>query len=362
MKIVFLNHYISGGGAERVTCLLADKMADKGHEVAIMTNLYKPFTYNISYSVKKIPLFKAERESNSRVNLYHMICNTRSMLKEIEPDVVIGVMPLMNFVALSAKLGLHVKTKIIASDHTSFERKLPLHIRLIRKYVYKLADMVTVLTQADFIFLGDKLPRKRVMPNPLAYPCVNKVDAQRSKIILAAGRLDDWRVKGFDLLIKAWATIAEFYPEWKLCIAGGGKDSSKQQLLKLANELNVSSHLEFLGFRKDLDAVMRQSSIFVLSSRVEGFGMVLIEAMSQGCACISFDDGGRQREIITSKQEGIVVDKHDEKGLAEAISYLIADDNLRYSIAQASVNRAVNFSLDIIEKRWEKLINDLCKA
>lgn len=360
MKIVFLNSSVSGGGAERVTCLLADKMVDRGHEVMLMTNLFRPFAYTIGERVMKEPLFCSEREAKSHRYLYYMILNTRRMIIKFDPDVIIGVMPLMNFVAIVARIGLNVK--VIASDHTSFERKLPLHIRLIRKYAYRKADMVTVLTQADFDYVGDNLPRKRVMPNPLAYPCVNKVEAQRSKIILAAGRLDDWRVKGFDMLIKAWATIAESYPEWKLCIAGGGKDSSKQQLLKLANELNVSSHLEFLGFRKDLDAVMRQSSIFVLSSRVEGFGMVLIEAMSQGCACISFDDGGRQREIITSKREGVIVEKHDEKELAEAIRFLIADDNLRYSIAQASVKRAANFSLDIIEKRWENLISEICKV
>lgn len=360
MKIVFLNHSVSGGGAERVTGLLADKMVDRGHEVMLMTNLFRPFAYTIGERVKKEPLFCSEREAKSRRYLYYMIRNTRRMIMNYNPDVIIGVMPLMNFTAIAARIGLNVK--VIASDHTSFERKLPLHIRLIRKYAYRKADMVTVLTQADFDYLGDNLPRKRVMPNPLAYPCVNNVDVLRKKIILAAGRLDEWRVKGFDILIKAWATIADYYPEWKLCIAGGGKESSKRKLVQLADELNVLPRIDFLGFRKDLDAVMRQSSIFVLSSRVEGFGMVLIEAMSQGCACISFDDGGRQREIITSKREGVVVGKHDEKELAEAIRYLIADDNLRYSIAQASVKRAANFSLDIIEKRWEELISELCKV
>lgn len=357
MKIVFLNHFISGGGAERVTCLLADKMVERGHNVILMTNLFKPFSYNVCEEVKKRRLFNTEKEAKSRVPLYYMIRNTRIMMKEEKPDVVIGVMPLMNLVAVMAAEGL--KTKVIASDHTSFDRKLPFHIQLIRKYAYRMADHVTVLTQTDYNYLGKKLPRKTVMPNPLAYPCVTEVGNNRRKNVLAVGRIDDWRVKGFDVLIKAWSMIAEKHTDWVLEIAGGGKDISKETLLQIAKDNNVESRVELLGFRRDIDAVMRESSVFVLSSRVEGFGMVLIEAMSQGCACVSFDDGGRQREIITSEKEGIIVEKHDAQKLAESLDMLIRDSELRHALSEAAINRADFFNLDKIELRWENLIKSL---
>lgn len=357
MKIVFLNHFISTGGAERVTCLLADKMVEKGHEVILMTNLFIPFAYSVSGQVKKRALFVTENEANSCVSLCYMIRNARLMMKEETPDVVIGVMPLMNLVAVIAAVGL--KTKVIASDHTSFDRKLPFHIRLIRTYAYRMANHVTVLTHADNNYLGDKLPRKTVMPNPLAYPCVKEIGNERKKTVLAVGRVDDWRVKGFDVLIQAWSMIAKKYPDWVLEIAGGGKESSKESLLQIAKENNVEGCVKLMGFRRDIDAVMRESSIFVLSSRKEGFGMVLIEAMSQGCACISFDDGGRQSEIITSGKDGIIVEKHEARLLAGSIEKLIGDNGLRQKLAESAIKRAENFNLDSIESKWEKLIKAL---
>ena len=136
-------------------------------------------------------------------------------------------------------------------------------------------------------------------------------------------------------------------------------DASKEALLQMAEDHHVGGSVRLLGFRKDIDAVMRESSIFVLSSRVEGFGMVLIEAMSQGCACISFDDGGRQREIITSEKEGIVVEEHDARMLAANLEKLIDDSELRHALSESAVERADYFNLDKIELRWEDLIKSL---
>lgn len=181
MKIVFLNHFISSGGAERVTSLLAGKMVEKGHEVILMTNLFKPFYYEFNKQVKLMPLFDKEEQACSKKSLFYMIRNTRIMMKELRPDTVIGMMPLMSFVAVLAAVGL--PTKVIASDHTSFERRMPFHIRLIRSYVYRFASKVTVLTKADYDYLGGKLPQKIVMPNPLAYPCVKIIGKDRKKCI-----------------------------------------------------------------------------------------------------------------------------------------------------------------------------------
>ena len=355
MKIVFLNHFISGGGAERVTCLLADKLQKSGHAVIMMTDLFHPFAYHVDESVRKVKLFNTEKEAHSRGYLYYMIRNTRAMLKREQPDVIIGVLPIMNLVAILAAKGL--KTKVIASHHTSFDRRENIHIMVIKNQVYKWADAVTVLTQADYDYLGKRLPKKVVMPNPLAYPCVNTPVGNRRKNIVAVGRLDVWQIKGFDLLIEAWSRIAKDYPDWQLEIAGGGKECSFEEIKRIAKDNGVLHRVNFLGFRKDIDAVMRESSIFALTSRIEGFGMVLIEAMSQGCACVSFDDGGRQREIIQDDKEGIVIDGHNPEALSDALKKLIEDDRLRYDIAENGIKRADSYNIDIIAKKWENLIN-----
>ena len=355
MKIAFLNHYIAGGGAERVTCVLAGEMCKRGHNVILITDIFKPFAYTFDNRVKILPLYKEKKQFNNRILMdFYTIKNTRHILKTEFPDVLIGVQPQMNFAAIVASIGLN--TKVIATDHTSFDRKLHFNIRFIRNYIYCFADAVTILTQADYNYLGRRLSNKVIMPNPLCFPCILNIDTNRKMNILAAGRLGVWYLKGFDLLIRAWSLIAKDYPEWTLDIAGGGSDKSKEQLYQIAQKYNVEKRINFLGFREDLDAVMRQSSIFALTSRVEGFGMVLIEAMSQGCACVSFDDGGRQREIIRNDKEGIIIERHDVSSLANAFRNLIEDENLRYTISKVSIQRASDFSIDNIYKKWDGLI------
>ena len=103
----------------------------------------------------------------------------------------------------------------------------------------------------------------------------------------------------------------------------------------------------------------QRSSIFILSSRYEGFGMVLIEAMSQGCACIACDYNGRQREIIQNNDEGVICEPDNEEELASAIKSLIDNRNLRKNVQEGGIARSYNYSLDSIMKRWEIIINKL---
>lgn len=359
MNIIFLNHFIAGGGAERVVSLLSKKMIEKGHKVCLVTDVSISFSYEFDTNVCVYPLYRSDREKRSFLRLYYMVKNCRFCIKKETANVLIGVLPLMNLVAILASMGL--KNKVIASEHTSFDRPLGWHIRFIRNVVYRFADVVTILTQADYNYLGSKLSNKVIMPNPLSYPCVQEISVRR-KNILAVGRLDVWKVKGFDLLIEAWGKIAHKYPDWTLDIAGEGTEKSIQYLQKLSCDVNVEKQVVFLGFRNDIDVVMRMSSIFALTSRYEGFGMVLLEAMSQGCACISFDCGGRQREIITNDDEGIIIEKHDVLGLSKGLEKMIQDDALRCKLSKAGVERAKDFDLNIVEERWEKIMRKIIEG
>ena len=162
------------------------------------------------------------------------------------------------------------------------------------------------------------------MPNPLTFtPIVVAEDGEmindlgtvieKEKIILAAGRLNDWKCKGWDLLIKAWALIngqetmgngqindqSLALSGWRLQIAGTGSEQDFSFLKQLCKENDVEDSVEFLGYRTDMKELYQKASIFCLSSRSEGLPMVLIEAMSQGCAPVACENLGRTKEIIT---------------------------------------------------------------
>jgi glycosyltransferase involved in cell wall biosynthesis len=359
MKVCFLNVNMAGGGAERVSALLLNHMnLEDGYDMHLITDTIAPFAYQVELSENHIhPLYKSEKEKKGNFSFLYMVKNVRRYLKEIKPDVLVCIMPWMTLVGTLAKIGLPVK--LIASDHTSIDRPVHFHIKFIKEYIYPIADAVTLLTETDAKILRDKLPKKVVIPNPLAFTPISDYNGNRKNNILAVGRLDVWDIKGFDLLIRAWGLIAKKHAKWKLEIAGTGAESSKQKLLEIAKENGVLDQFELLGFRKDIDIIMRESSIFALTSRIEGFGMALIEAMSQGCACVSFDNGGRQQEIIRNSKEGLIVDKYDIKLLAQQIDYLIINEDARQTIAKGGVLRSEDYSIEIIASIWDRLFNRL---
>ena len=224
-----------------------------------------------------------------------------------------------------------------------------------QKYEWnKRYDHVTVLTNADKLCVNKVLSNVSVLPNPLVYTPISHLP-NKEKIILAAGRLDAWHVKGFDLLIKAWSKLSKNYSEWKLQIAGNSKGLGKEYLQSIASELNLGSQLEFIGYQNDMLPVYRRASVFVLSSRYEGFGMVLIEAMSQGCASIACDYKGRQREIITSNQEGVICPADDIDSLANAMQAVISNEEYMNKLQLNAIERSKYFSLDNTMDRWESI-------
>lgn len=358
MKILFYVDNLESGGAARVVVNLANELVQREHIVYIATNTV---TCHINYAPNDklhiLPWYSENHYQQSRVvKFMKLLKAAREIAQKTAPDFVIGVQSNAYLFALLGTLRLNIP--IIASDHTSFARKLPKFINFIRFYLYNFADAVTILTQSDYDFLGSRLPKKKVISNPLSYP-IFKGESMRRNNILAAGRLEAWSIKGFDLLIEVWGRIANMYPDWVLEIAGGGSEQALSHLKLKARKYNVEHRVNFLGFCSDIDIVMRESSIFVLSSRVEGFGMVLIEAMSQGCACIAFDDGGRQKEIITSDDYGLLVENGNLNKLEKALVSLIEDDDLRKRLSKKARNEVNRYSTLKVVDRWELLFKEL---
>ena len=243
-------------------------------------------------------------------------------------------------------------------------------------WLNKLFDVVTVLTEADRKVIGNRLRRVAVMPNPLSLtPLSISVGGSMTNdegepvykrpFVLAAGRLDAWHYKGFDLLLKAWAMVQTACKEqmqregWKLVIAGKDEAEGQRYLETLVHKYSLRDNVSFLGFRKDMVRLYQESSIFVLSSRYEGFGLVLIEAMSQGCACVTTDYKGRQMEILGSEDCGMVCQPEDVDALAEALQRVIMDDELRQRLQINAIARSRYFLPANIVKRWEQLIAEV---
>jgi GalNAc-alpha-(1->4)-GalNAc-alpha-(1->3)-diNAcBac-PP-undecaprenol alpha-1,4-N-acetyl-D-galactosaminyltransferase len=233
-------------------------------------------------------------------------------------------------------------------------------VKMLDRYSLWMYSNFTVLTAPDKECLGKKGKKAFIMPNPLTFTPLDSIPP-KEKIILASGRINDWKYKGWDVLIKTWGKIAAKYPDWKILIAGNGNEETFSFLKNMAKEHGVLNRIDFLGFRTDIVDLFQRASIFLLSSRTEGLPMVLIEAMSQGCAPVATDFKGRTKEIITSDKEGLLANPEDADKLAENISKLIDDPSLLAEIQKNAIERSKYYLPNNVLDIWESYLKSIVK-
>ena len=362
-RIVIIVHNLTGGGAERVASLWANGFNSRGYDVTVIIyDQFSPVTYKLNHGIKLVNVGSINKNRlinafNNRI-LNRTVRRIRAVITDLQPDYIIGVMG----ADFTWKVARGFKCKIIMSDHNPCEfpdyKKMSRHQKYEKFELSRKADIFTVLTEADKKIFGKERTNVCVMYNPLTFTPLKNVP-QKEKIILAAGRLDNWHCKGFDLLIKAWGKVAAKYPDWKLQIAGTGKQADMERIKRWVKEVNVENQTELLGYCTDMIDIYKRSSVFVLFSRYEGFGMVLTEAMAFGCACIAADYKGRQSEIITSESEGIVIPPNDESAIADALEKVLSNNNYRNQIQQGALQRSQYFRLENCIDRWEKILGAL---
>ena len=409
MRILIVCSNLRFGGAERVAATLANGFDSHKHKVIVITNLFEKIIFPLHNDIVLESLVNTNNNKLKKWGKAPFLL--RQQIKKHQPDIIIGIMPTCSFIAKIAAIGLHIP--VIATEHNSFERPLatPMSksLKFSKFYLNKLYHYITVLTQADKKAIRGRLKNVFVMPNPLFLNPIKTIPL-KDKIVLAAGRIDGWHVKGFDLLLQTWSKIIDnekiIKDGWWLEISGAGKQDSFEYLKGLLpdgewkpndnvndSHINTSAekqnsqksgvwksekyHIEFLGFQKNMEALYKKSEIFVLSSRYEGFGLVLIEAMSQGCAPVACDYKGRQKEIIGDPpksslnredfqktgieicENGILCEPDNVEALAQAIERMIKDEEYRKMVQRNVVERSKFYDMEHTIDRWEKYLKEI---
>ena len=193
-----------------------------------------------------------------------------------------------------------------------------------------------------------------VISNPLSfYP--EQSSNLESKTVIAVGKQSFQ--KGFDRLLQSWAQVQEKHPDWNLEIYG--KYDASQRLDVLASELNIANSVQFFEPEKNIQAKYLASSIYVMSSRFEGFGMVLTEAMACGVPCVSFDCPCGPSDIIKNNEDGFLVPNGDVKAMATKIIALIENEELRKTMGQKAKVNVKRYLPEVICQQWDKLFKTL---
>lgn len=353
MKIHFVISGLKGGGAERVLLLLSNAFARKGYQIAIITFNGKD-AFIPDEGIQRIRLHGGKISNHSLRSFLNL--GKFYLQGENRPDLLISFMPSISFIAiLIAKL---YRIKIIACEHINHERKDSRLDQFTREKLYRFADFLTVLTSFDIDYYKKHKAKVVVMPNPCTFKVVGQVPKHKQKIILAVGSLDRYEHKGFDNLLDILPQIVVKFPDWKLQIVGQGEKGLADLQKKVAH-LRLQDFVEFLGFRSDVDQIMRSSEIYVLPSRYEGLPMVLIEAMSQGMACIAYNCKTGPSDIISNGYNGLLIEDQNKMALQDGLEELMADPLLRKNLGENALRSMDQFQIEAIVEKWEKLFKEL---
>jgi glycosyltransferase involved in cell wall biosynthesis len=269
--------------------------------------------------------------------------------------ILVGTRPGYN--VLIADLGLP-GCRTVGFEHMNLGFHKPGIRRQITRAYPKL-DALVLLTDRDREAYDELLQgrqRLAVIPNAVT-PLRGSPADPAVKVAVAAGRFGLDGQKGIDLLLQAWAPIAKSHPDWRLVIYGEGR--ARAALTEQRSALGLDGTVEMPGATKDMGGAMGAGSIFVLSSRFEGFPLILLEAMSSGLACVSFDCPTGPADIIDDHRNGLLVPPQDVGALSRAIIEMIEDQDLRRRCAEAGTDTVSAYTLDAIKPRWGSLFSEI---
>lgn len=360
MKLLFYIHGLSGGGAERVLATLANAFVDRGHSIRVVyTEYLKEKAYKMDSRIEEVQLFNVVRKERFLERVFSAILmktskygKIRRQVTEYNPDVVISFLTQVNNDVLLSLIGKNVP--LIVCEHSKFFRNYGLRTNFFRWLFYRFATAITVLTQKDYNGLKSKYSQIYYIPNPILVPVDNGTMVEREKVVLAAGRIHDWHIKGFDNLLRCWNIIKDDYPDWVCKIAGQYSDSDLKHLKESVPSESLE-RVEFLGFRNDIHDVMKRSEVFCLTSRIEGFPLVLAEAMKAGCCCVSFDVENGPSELIEDGRSGVLVKNQDLKDLEQKLRLVMSNEELRHKYSACAPKSIERYSLSNTMTRWDKL-------
>lgn len=354
MRITCVISTLGGGGAERVMTYLCEGLAARGHHVTLLTlDTSTPDFYTLPACVHRerihLPPFKSVGLLGGLLRLVRM---TRA-LRRTRPEVVISFMA-VNVLAAALLLRVpYIYADHLDVRHTPFSRKW----QILRNYFLSRAARVAVLSRRDFEFIQTNHPAWKpvVIYNP-ALPCSHEKLPRPAfmqtdkKYVIAVGRLV--AQKGFDRLLNAWHIICRQFPQWKLAIIGGGPD--EHSLCAQLQTLQLQDCATILSPIKGLQAVYQHAELLAMSSRTEGFPMVLLEAMAAGVPAVSFNCTGPDA-IVRSGIDGLLVTQDDVPGFAQALATLMQDASKRRAFGARAREVVERFSLDKYIDAYETL-------
>lgn len=383
MKIVYIiKSFANKAGTERIICDKINYLAEKGHAITLVT--YEQGNHSFAFSLhpsvcyvdlntrffiaNQLPIYKRafcllklRKQFKSRL---------QKRIDEINPDIIISTTYSIDLINII--LSVKSRARMIVESHVacfsikkSYEKRRYPVIRILAflydSFMFRTlgrCDAFVSLTKGDASDWEKYIPNVTVIPNfATMFPeCLPSYEGVHHRII-AVGRLHVQ--KGFDMLIDAFSMVAERIPAWQLCIFGSGGD--EQFLKQRIREYKLDERIHILAPTDNIYEEYQSSDFFVLSSRYEGFGLVLVEAMSCGIPCVAFGCKYGPEEIIEDGKNGLLVENGNVKEFAEKMLWMIRHREERLQMGKQARKDVRKYELNAIMPKWHELFESLMK-
>jgi len=365
MKLLYITNTLTGaGGLQRVLLLKAGYLAERmGYNVTIISTNDKPgkqIFYPVNPLLKCIDISPVKPDRITYFKSYAKLLN--ESIDAIDPDVIVmcdnGLKSfLLPFILKKERKLIYERhtPRVIKERHASNNVfKTLANILLYRFMDYSAArfnKFVAVTQQGKSEWKAKNLD---VIPNPLWFSIL-EVSNLAAKRVIAVGR--HTYEKGYDRMFTIWKQVIDKYPDWTLDIYGD--DDPDYNIRQLALDSGLTHGVNFLPPTKNILEAYKNASIYLMTSRYEGFGMVLLEAMACGVPCIAFNCPVGPAEIITNNEDGFLIEDGNTDAFTKSLITLIEDEELRLKMGERAKINSRAYNLDVIMQQWDALFKSL---
>lgn len=353
--IAFVIAGLGAGGAERVLSLLSAAWVERGLRITVIAfdQDGDPIFHRLD---ERVGLIRLGRPPTARhpLRVLRRITALRRTLGAVRPDLTISFLTKINVLVLLASLGTRRRVIVSERNNPDAQDAAAIWNRLFAM-LHARAAAIVMQTDASVRCLPPAARRQAcVIGNPIAASA--EVRAARDHHVLAAvGRLT--RQKGFDLLVEAFARIADRHPDWRLRIWGGGE--MRLALETLVAERDLERRVDLPGNSTEPGGWISGADAFVLSSRYEGFPNALGEAMAAGLPVAAFNCDFGPGSIIRDGVDGLLVEPEDVQALSAALDRLLGDRLLRAQLGAAASAGMRRFAPAKVVAQWDVLIAEI---
>lgn len=362
--IAFYIGSLHKGGAERVFVNLAEYFLAEGCCVTMVTQYHYPAEeeYELPEGAERVVSDISEQETGkSRVcNFFRRMRKLHRIWKSYQPDLVLSCIGKNNFMAIVTTW--FTRTKPVVSVVGEAGEEYPGRLmRTLARLLFPLAGGIILQTERSKQFFGKGVQKKAViLPNSLNPDFIKeRYEGERTKEIVSVGRLD--KNKNHEMMIRAFAELAQKYPEHRLVIYGEGE--LRAYLENLVKELGLEKRISLPGVIPDVADRIQKAEVFLLTSYSEGVSNALIEALALGLPVIATDvpSGGTQ-ELIRDGENGIVIPAGDQKALEKALDRILSDPEYAQELGRNAARIGEKLAPDRVNALWKSYFDSVIQG